>query len=324
MCLGTVMFSDGSLPVDNLIGIWRNCNGVSVFETYANRRGRFRFPMNIRRRAFVGASAMRNTWRAGFPVRGSSPCWISVDVPGYWSRHIILGPSGMIDDPDLGVIVLHPLGYTEGSTVSIHTLTAPDEAKKAYRRGLKELRKPDRDIPKAIKRFQKAVDLHPEYAPAWAGLAEAYLFERRRQQAREALQHALEIDPMYLRPQVVLSRLSIEEKDWDAAVGYADQALTLNPFLTQIRYYRAVANHNRGDHSASLNDARGILSGRDARYYPQVQSLIGSIHAAWGDYSAADESYRAYLKAVPNSPAAGPIQSRLARWRLSGRIPSAQ
>ena len=60
-----------------------------------------------------------------------------------------------MDNPDLGVIVLHRLDGVQGTTVSVKTLTAPKRAKKAYEKAQKELKKDDPDHAKAAKGLQR-------------------------------------------------------------------------------------------------------------------------------------------------------------------------
>jgi Flp pilus assembly protein TadD len=50
----------------------------------------------------------------------------------------------------------------------------------------------------AIYRFQRAVDVDPTYAPAWNNLGIGYEHEGRMEEAREAYETALDLDPSNL------------------------------------------------------------------------------------------------------------------------------
>ncbi|MFO8032400.1 MAG: tetratricopeptide repeat protein [Desulfohalobiaceae bacterium] len=83
---------------------------------------------------------------------------------------------------------------------------------------------------KAIKYFQKAVRLRPDYGEAWNNLGQAFAACQKPSRAEEAFQKALELDT-YLTPEFPaynLSRLYQGQDQEEKALDYAKQAVELN------------------------------------------------------------------------------------------------
>jgi len=95
-------------------------------------------------------------------------------------------------------------------------------------------------LDKAVNIFHQAIEKDPNYAPAYAALAEAYAFlsigfdilpsEDAMPKAREAAQKALELDPTMAEAHVSLGIIATWY-DWDrkAANNYFRKAIQLNP-----------------------------------------------------------------------------------------------
>ena len=109
-----------------------------------------------------------------------------------------------------------------------------------YRRGL--------DIGRAIKSFESAVALDPQYALAWAGLADArnmsglYAFERPESVmplAKDAANHAVALDPMLAEAQCALASISLtHDWNWKKAEAAFLRARELNPkYLQNLSWY---------------------------------------------------------------------------------------
>jgi len=95
------------------------------------------------------------------------------------------------------------------------------------------------DSHRAVELFQRAIDLDPNYAMAWAWLAETY-FEQATDgwthmvdaspKARTAAAHALKLDPTLELPHNVLGRISLFfDWDWSAARAQYQHARDLDP-----------------------------------------------------------------------------------------------
>ena len=105
--------------------------------------------------------------------------------------------------------------------------------------------------------FQRALELDPAYAPAWAGIAGCYVVRASRgmappveanEQAREAALKALALDDSLAEAHVALGSIAANEMDLPAAIRSFQRAVELNPGLTNAytnlgRVYYCVERH---------------------------------------------------------------------------------
>jgi adenylate cyclase len=97
------------------------------------------------------------------------------------------------------------------------------------------------DSHRAVEFFQKAIDLDPNYALAWARLADTYFVQAvsgwthvadGSPKARAAAARALKLDPTLALPHYVLARISLFfDWDWSAARAQYQRACDLDPDL---------------------------------------------------------------------------------------------
>ncbi len=211
-----------------------------------------------------------------------------------------------------GVIVLKRVGDNEGTSVSITTLNAPKEARKAYESGVADLSR--KKFEAAQKDFERAVAAYPQYAQAWSDLGEALMQDLKPQEARAACEHALEADPKYLKPYVQLARLALSEGRIEDAGRITTRALALNPVeFPGLYYYDAVVDlrlKKLDDAEKSVRRAVDLDSNHEV---PLAESLLGTLLAAKGDRSGAIEHYRKYLQVSPDATDAGTVKQRIAQ-----------
>jgi Tfp pilus assembly protein PilF len=84
----------------------------------------------------------------------------------------------------------------------------------------------------AVEHFRRAIQLRPDYAPAYAGLSMALQsFDLRDLNgARAAADKALELDPELPEAHSALAGLKQEDYDWRDAEKEYERALNLNPY----------------------------------------------------------------------------------------------
>jgi adenylate cyclase len=128
-----------------------------------------------------------------------------------------------------------------------------------YLRGRKLFQKWTRqNIELARKMFQRAIELDPDFADAWAGLATAHVHlfgrdnEPHLEKAREASDHALKLDPESAEAHVAAGQgFSMEQRYVDAAKEF-ERAIELDPALFDAYYYYGRACFKSGDSDKSL------------------------------------------------------------------------
>jgi tetratricopeptide (TPR) repeat protein len=207
--------------------------------------------------------------------------------------------------------------------VSATSLAAPKEARKAYENGIKEMRKKNSNTEKAQKEFEKAVAAYPRYASAWSALGQLRLSQENTEGAREAFEKALEADPKYLNPYQPLVRMHLVAQRWEPAADLAGQALRLNPHMTDMQYFIAVANLNEGNLEEAEKAAQAVQQSKDAKDFPQTHQILGLIQAEKGNFDGAAQEYRTYLAVQSAGPVAEDLKRRLNEWEALGVIQKA-
>jgi tetratricopeptide (TPR) repeat protein len=213
---------------------------------------------------------------------------------------------------DGAVIVVKRNGdQSEGSSVSLATLQAPPEARKAWEKGMKALE--DKKWTPAEKELRRAVTIYPEYASAWSALGEALGELSRPAEARDAWERAIQADPNYVKPYVLLAQLAIREGRMEDAAGITDRALkTSYTQSAPVYFYNAVANLELGRLEPAERSARKAVELDPALLFPNAERLLGTVLAAKGDRQGAVEHLKKYLEASPKAEDAQEVKQRIA------------
>jgi tetratricopeptide (TPR) repeat protein len=236
-------------------------------------------------------------------VQVPDSCPVTIRLAGYHSVTTSLHQGA--------VIVLKRLGDHEGSSVSITSVNAPKDARKAYENGVAAMSRKKWDA--AQTDFERAVGIYPQYAPAWSDLGEVLVVEGKPQDARTACQHAVDADPKYLKPYLQLARLALSEGRVEDAVHVTTAALALNPVeFPGLYFYDAVADFQLKRLDDAEKSARRAVELDTDHELPGAESLLGTVLAVKGDRAGAIEHYRKYLALVPQAKDADTIRQRIA------------
>lgn len=323
---GKVAIADGS-PVPVGISIRRLCGISTRTVAYTDSKGHFSFVwgqtqgiMPDAEDTFGGDTPRSPNGRNNSSLNqtaGSSPnsminCELLADAPGFRSDTVRLDDHRMLDNPDVGTIVLHRLANVEGTSVSATSFTAPSDARKAYEKGLQSLQKGK--TADAQKNFEKAVAIYPKYANAWLDLGRSRLHQKSIEPAREAFRKALEADGKLVAAQIELGILAAQESKWVDAARYLDDALRLDPVdFPQAWFIDAVADFNTKNYAMAEKSVRAALKLDPQHKNPQADQLLGLILATKGEYPGAAEELRTYLKLAPGAPDADKVKAQLAQ-----------
>jgi serine/threonine-protein kinase len=187
----------------------------------------------------------------------------------------------------------------------------------------------------AAELFEQVIARDANYAPAHAGLADAYAFwsvtyqgpptdntfgERAFAVMRTASARALELDPLLAEAHSALGLVLAREYEWNKAAASFERAIELNPSLTQsyTNYALGVLMPlGKFDESLRvLETARG--------YDPlslDVQRITAMVHLFAGRYAEAISAFEAVLKVDPDSPYA--VKDYLRALTFGGRVSDA-
>ena len=340
---GRVVTSDG-LPPSEPVVVQRVCTGNTFPEGYTDSKGRFSFRVGgdatlLTRDASVsGAGISQGSMMSGgaYTAVGMrqigmgrfdlSACTLRAELSGYRSDDLQLGMYSVMENNDVGTIVLHRIEGLLGDVVSAMTLRAPKAAQKAYQSGLREMRKKKPNYKKAITQYTKAVGEYPEFAAAWAAMGDAKVASDDAAGAMEAYSKAVEADPKYLRPYEPLIKMAVDQSDWPGLETWGSAYLELNPNAGNVRFLTAVAALNSGKPEKAEEMVLAMQASEDSKKFPQSYQIMGMIHEQRAEFEKAAGQYRSFIGAT-NEPESQNVQSvkrKLHEWQMLGVIQSSE
>ena len=337
---GKVMMDDGTPPPEP-VPIQRICTVNPHTEGYTDSKGRFSFQLgqpvgvvpDASEQNIDGRPGMGPTGSMGGPGMmqgtqggpsmgrmGSMPgdasmmlmgCTLRASLAGYRSDAINLTNHRSLDNPDVGVIILHRIANVEGQTISATTALAPKDARKAFDKAANDLKKQKWDD--AQKELQKATDIYPRFAAAWYELG--VLQERNHdvEAAKKSYAQALAADSKYLKPYRQLAGIAMREQKWQEAKDATARLVSLDPIdFPDAWYYNAVANYELKNYDAAEKSAREGVKADTDHVVPRTNQLLAVLLAGKGDLPGAAASLQNYLKVAPNGPEAETVKKQLA------------
>jgi tetratricopeptide (TPR) repeat protein len=331
---GRVMLENGGPPPEP-VTMERVCNGNPHAVGYTDTNGSFGIQLGNESGVFqdasegntrgsmpgmpqttgsmndLGAGGMASSAATGGAYMRYQNCEIRAKLAGYRSQSVMLANRRSMDDPNLGVILLHKDGDEAGTLVSANSLNAPKDSRKAYDRGLQALKKNKTED--AGKDFEKAVALYPNHAEAWFELGRIQARSGQADAARESFNASIKADPKFVGPYVQLSMLSMGARNWQELSELTDRAMRLDSFdYPQLFLFNAVANYNLHKFGAAETSLKQAIRLDTQHRFPDIQHLMGLVLALHKDYTGAAEQFRAFLKMAPDGPEAAGVRSQLA------------
>ena len=333
---GNVILDDGT-PPPQPVTIERICNNTARAQGYTDTKGRFSFQLgdtsgvlqDATQRGSSDPLAARqittNTGAGGINPRlgnGSDirldGCELRAVLAGFRSDTVSLAGRRLMDDPKVGTIVLHRLGEVEGTAVSVTTLQAPKDARRAYEKGRQYLRK--NNLTDAADEYLKAVKIYPKYAEAWYELGMLQALNKDTERCRESFTKAMEADAKFVNPYIPLIELAAMDENWTEVVDFSTRLLKLDPVDYPIAYfYQATANVKLGQYEIAEKSARAGEKMDTTHRYPKLEQILAVILAHKKEYAGAIEHLRAYLLYAPDASDAERMKTEVVRLeRLAG------
>lgn len=275
------------------------------------------------------AGMMQAAGESSSSVRSINPgytnlmgCELRAKQPGFQSEIVPLSVVRPLDNPDVGVIILHRVGTITGTTTSVVSMAAPKKAKKSYRRAVKEVKRDNPNHEKAAAELEKATELYPEYAAAWELLGQIRLAESDEPGARQAFELAVAGDPKYLQPNLAMMELEVQRENWDEVSKWSSRVTELNPYIVKAQYYRGVANFNLNQMEPAQQSFQKVRENYRGDDYPYSSYMLGYLLANQGEFESAASELLHFLKIKVDAAEAGQIKDHLAQWEKEGHIKS--
>ena len=328
---GRVMLDDGTVPSAS-VAIERVCNGTSHSEGHMDGSGYFSVQLSptmeagdasettggfnqsvpqLSPTAIPGSGSGGGTGSGRITDNRFADCELRARLGGYRSQSINLANRGLMDNQDVGVILIHRMGQSDDATIVTATsLKAPKAARNALRKGL-DLAKKNRPE-EAIASLQEAVRLDPEFAFAWSELAKLQMENGHAAEAHRSFEAAAKAEPRWPEPYLHLALLAVRSENWKEVADVTDRVLQLDSFeYPQAFFFNAVANYNLKHPELAEKSARWAQKLDTQHQFPQVAHLLGTILAESHRYAEAADEFRTYLMLAPRAADAPTVRNRL-------------
>lgn len=339
---GRVATDDGT-PVPHDAVVERVCNNKVLQQVYASSHGDFSMQLGSRADSFLDASGdppsqsgANKDSMLGIPRRELANCELRAMVSGFHPSAIsLMGLTPDSSGMEVGAIVVHRAIKTKGTTLSAAPYKAPNDARRAYEKGLEAERKSR--LAEARQYFEKAVEIYPKFANAWFHLGAVLQNLAQKESARTAYTHATTIDSKFLPPYLSLASMAYEAEDWTQVLELTDHILDLDPFkyanvpgyivdldsqdYAEAYFYNSFANYKLN----KIEDAEksGLRAERlDLRpRFPQLHLLLAKIFARRKNYATAILETKIYLELAPHSKNEDQVREWLAKLeKLNGPV----
>jgi serine/threonine-protein kinase len=169
----------------------------------------------------------------------------------------------------------------------------------------------------AARLFEQVIAIDPEFAPAHAGLADAYATmswtidapETALAGMRSAAVKALQMDPGLAEAHAAMGITYAREFDWENATSSFERAITLNPNLSEIRTSYSASTLVPQGHAAKALD---ILAGAMEMdpFSLAVKREVGKAQFVGGRYEEAIVNLRQVVAADPDFTYAANLLAR--------------
>lgn len=299
MITGRLVMPDGLSP-EEMVPVALSCGPGRTSSTMSDLRGEFRLRLNVQSGP-SGDIATRMT---------NMQCAVIVSVPGFLTVRKDLAGLDLKSGADVGFLVLRSPVKSEGTTVSMNGLMAPEPARQRLLKAREDLAKDK--VGSAKSRLEEAIRIYPEYATALYELGRIQARQGNTAQAAESYRLAAKADPKYINPLVELALMSATARDWREAEQHSEAVLRMAPEGFPGMYLvHAIACFNQNKMDAAEKSAREGSSQDKANKFPKLFHLLGNVLLQRGDKQGAVEAFRQYLERAPQNPEAVKVRQQL-------------
>lgn len=139
--------------------------------------------------------------------------------------------------------------------------------------------KQEKDLPKAIEYFSKAVKKYPEDMELWSEMAEAYAMMGNLDSAQLAVDKALTISSLDLQTAFMAGQIAMQRRDFKKAEQIFTSITTENPNMGQAYLQLGVAQASMGNLNGALENVNTAIE-VDPSVAQQGNELLQKIRAA--------------------------------------------
>ena len=183
-------------------------------------------------------------------------------------------------------------------------LPTSKEARDQYALGNWYLEPTQRQYSLAINAYKRALELDPDCAAVYHSLGFAYYKEGEFDLARDALQKAIELNPLNTNYHYVFGQLLEDwtelEGAWDRAIGEFTRTIELNPSHIEAWYNRGLLYEKLGDLEKACDDFKQVVS-REPTFHAARHNL-GVLYIKQQQWEDAERVFEEILEVEPREP----------------------
>jgi Ca-activated chloride channel homolog len=186
----------------------------------------------------------------------------------------------------------------DSGVVSALDLQAPDKAVKEFKQGTSELKA--QDSKSAIRAFQRAVKIYPDFVSAHNALGLAYL-DQQDPRAREEFELAAKLDDRFPGPFLNLGLLAITGNDFSTAEANLLKAANLTPEDPRTLTALAFAENGNHQYAKSMQTANRVHA-LEHHGFANVHYIGAAAAMSLRDFNASRSQLQTFLAEDPGNP----------------------
>lgn len=287
---GQVRMADGSSPNGVLVSITSTRSLGNISQVHVDSRGKFEFE-----------NMPWDVYRVYIEHPGYKPVSQMVDVQQAASGYVVLELKPL---PSTGPPPVPPEG--PGAVLPANV---PAAAFEEFKQGEQELQ--DKHAKEAVKHFEKAVELYPEYTAAYLGLGMSYLEMKKWKDAEKALERTVELDPNHGAAQLALGSALNQQTRFAEAESHLKHGLELLPQSSRGHYEMArVYWEQQKWQEAGAHASKCVELEPD---FALGHVMLGNVSLRLRDAQTALREFKEYLRLAPDGELAAPTRDLVQR-----------
>lgn len=184
-------------------------------------------------------------------------------------------------------------------TVDAAQLNVPKDARKAFERGMEKAVKGKQE--EAVKAFEEAVSIYPDYFEALNNLVVHYIEMKRFDRAKQHLSRAMQLAPESPLPYLNLGILLIEQRFYREAAETLEHSLKLDSTNPLTHYQLGLAYFQAGDLQSAQKQFEFTVE-HAARKIPLARLYLADIYKKLERTEDACTQIEHFLRETPDNP----------------------
>jgi tetratricopeptide (TPR) repeat protein len=193
-----------------------------------------------------------------------------------------------------------------GLAASAADLAAPKDARKQFDDGMKRIQT---DPEEATRHFQKAIDLYPQFARAYAMLGAAQFQLKQLDAAEQSARKAIAIDPNFALAHMLLGKVEVQKEQYAQAEPELLEAIRLDPagWEAPFQLARCYTSMRQYDKAMTYGLRAHQVKGSPAT----THLLMVDIYSATHDTAGALRELEEFAIADPQSPYMAVVRKKM-------------